>query len=193
VKAPAPVGTFTERGYTLKHYRKDDLPIEERVAILQDLTAHSVKSPTMRKLALRVTKKCPARDTECESKAIFDWVRGNIRYTGDVAPHKLGRDGPVEGVDLFQSAERTVEFGGGDCDDHSTLNCTLAILNGIPCRYVTTSPTSDKKKDDYSHIFPAHGVPKTAPRKWVAADTTLTHGNRYGVIAPHGKALQFVA
>jgi hypothetical protein len=188
---PDPVGKFTDEGYVLTEYRKKDLPIEERVAILQDMIHKSVQVPSMRKLSLQVTKKCKARDTACESRAIHDWIEKNIRYTGDIAPHKLGRHGPVEGVDLFQRADRTVEFEGGDCDDHVVANCTMAILNGIPCRVKVTSPNKGKK-DDYAHVYAMHGVPKNSPRRWVPSDTTLPGKNSYGIEAPHGKSLTFI-
>lgn len=102
-------------GMLLEHHRDPRMPIKKRVGIIQDLVWDSVRDPRMRKLALQITQKCRARDAECEARAIHDWTKRNIRYTGDVAPVKMGRNGPVEGVDLFQSAFRTVEFKGGDC------------------------------------------------------------------------------
>ena len=113
--------TVKSGGMTLVAHRKKKLPIKERVGILQDLTHKSVKDPQMRKLALHITRNCASRDEECEARAIYDWIKKNIRYTGDIGAHKLGRNGPVEGVDLFQTAARTVEFGGGDCLPAGTL------------------------------------------------------------------------
>lgn len=110
-----PKSVETNEGYKLTHHRMKEMPIEKRVAILQDLTSKSVKDPRMRKLALQMTRKCKERDVNCETKAIYSWIKRNIRYTGDIGPHALWAGGPVEGVDLFQSANRTVEFGGGDC------------------------------------------------------------------------------
>ena len=189
-RAALPAG---RSGMRLTHHRAKNLPIKARVRILQELTYRSVQDPEMRKLALKITKNCPARDDKCESKAIYDWMRAHIRYTGDIGPHRLGADGPVEGVDLFQTAARTVEFGGGDCDDHAILSCTLGLHNGLPCQYRVTSPTKSKKNDDYAHIYGMHGIPKTSnsPR-FVAVDTTLPNG-RYGLEAPYGKHLDFVA
>ena len=46
---------------TLTHHRSE-MPIEERVGLLQDLTAKSVRNPKMRKLALGITRGCPARE-----------------------------------------------------------------------------------------------------------------------------------
>lgn len=179
-------------GMTLTQYHaKDNIPIRERVAIIQDLIHESVKQPEMRKLALRITQVCPARDGVCESRAIYEWVRQNIRYTGDIAPHKHGRAGQYEPIDLFQRADRTVEFAGGDCDDHTILVSTLAILNGIQARARVTSRTS-KNEEDYTHIYPMLGIPKMRPAEWVAADTTLP-GRRFNVEAPHAKRLDFPA
>jgi transglutaminase-like putative cysteine protease len=194
---PSPVGRFTGDGYVLTTYRKKDLPIKERVAILQDLLHRDMKGPHLakiRKLAMDITRPCEARDTDCESRAIYDWMRRNVRYTGDVAPHRLGRDGPVEGVDLFQSPYRTLfDFQAGDCDDFAGADCGLAVSIGIPCRWAITSPTADKSKDDYTHILPEHGIPASKPSRYVAADSTLPGGDHYGTIAPHKKALRFVA
>lgn len=180
-----------EDGYKLTHHRSAELPIKDRVAILQDLTAKSVKDPRMRKIALEMTNKCKARDASCESKSIYNWIKKNIRYTGDIGPHALWAGGPVEGVDLFQAAHRTVEFKGGDCDDHAILACSSALLNGMHCKYRVTSPRKGKK-DDYTHIYAMIGQPKMRPSKYVAVDTTLP-GQRYGVEAPHAKKLDFVA
>lgn len=127
---------------TLTHHYDPKMPIERRVGILQDLVWKGVQNPQMRNLALAITgygerevevgkrkfrvrgKGCPPRDGLCETRAIYDWIKDNIRYTGDVAPVKMGAKGPVEGVDLFQGAWRTAEFGGGDCLPAGTLLLT---------------------------------------------------------------------
>jgi hypothetical protein len=177
-------------GMTLKHYRSRSMPIDERVGIIQDMVWKSVQDPRMRKIALEVTKGCPARDGECEARAIHDFVKTNVRYTGDVAPIKLGRHGPVEGVDLFQSAYRTLEFKGGDCDDHSVLNATLLALNGISPKLRVTAPR--RAGSTWQHIYAMAGLPKTSPSKWKALDTTLPSG-RFGDELRFGKGRDFIA
>lgn len=177
-------------GMTLRHYRNRELPIQERVGIIQDLVFESVHDPRMRKIALGITRNCPARDDKCEARAIHDWVKRNIRYTGDVGMVKFGRHGPVEGVDLFQSAYRTVEFGGGDCDDHSILNATLLALNGISPGLAVTAPK--RRGAQWAHIYATAKLPKGAPTKTVALDTTLPYGGM-GTEAPYGKRRDFVA
>jgi transglutaminase-like putative cysteine protease len=188
-KKSAPRETVESGGMVLKHHRSRKMPIKERVGILQDLTHKSVQDPEMRKLALQITRGCQARDGECEARAIYNWTKSNVRYSGDVGPHKLGRGGPVEGIDLFQTAARTVDFGAGDCDDASILNCTLALHNGLACKYRVTGPAG---REEFTHIYAMVGLPKNAPKKWIALDTTLPHG-KLGTEAPYGRRLDFVA
>lgn len=193
-------------GMTLTHHYDPEMPIEQRVGILQDLVWKGVTNPQMRQLALAITGHgtrdvtvgkrkfrvkgagCPARDGLCESEAVYNWTRNNIRYTGDIAPVKMP-SGEVEGIDFFQAAHRTVEFGGEDCDGHTVVTTTLLSLNGIPAKFRITAPT---KQSDWAHIYGMAGLPKTQPKKWVALDTTLP-GNMFGREAPNAKFMDFVA
>lgn len=197
----APLGlalteVHTSNGKTLRVWDDQKMGIRERIALLQKLTAESVKNPTVRKIGLAITghgqrrvqvgegkgaetltiigAACPARDDVCEAKAIFDWVAKpeNVRYTGDTGDHALWPGGPVEPVDEFQSALRTIEFKGGDCDDHSVVTAALAIKNGFPAKFRITSNTGES----WDHIYTMVGVPKLDPKRWIALDTTLGPG-----------------
>ncbi len=188
---PAPlVGSTESGGMRTEHRRSATMPLEERVASIQDLVYKGVQDPQMRKLALGITHHCPERDGMCEAKAVYDYVKGRIRYTGDIAEVKFGRNGPVEGIDLFQSPKRTNEFMGGDCDDHSGLAATLLALNGITPRLRVTAET---RNGEDSHIYAVAGLPKTAPTKWLALDSTLPGKNNFGVEMPRGRTTDFPA
>jgi hypothetical protein len=190
--AQAPVvGQTSADGMTMTHRRSANMPLEERVASIQDLIWKGVQDPRMRKLALQITKHCPERDGQCEAKAVYDYVKANVRYTGDVAPVKMGRNGPVEGVDLFQSGRRTLEFQGGDCDDHSTLGATLLAHNGItPLLRVTASTRNGEDE----HIYVGAMLPKNASNpKFVALDTTLPGTDKFGVELSRGRTTDFPA
>lgn len=179
-------------GMQLKHYYDGKMPIKDRVRLIQNLIEDSVKDPAMRELSLKITNSCPDRDGECETKMIYEWIRNNVRYTGDVAPIKM-KNGQVEGIDLFQSARRTVQFKGGDCDDQSILGATLLSLSGIPARLRITKPEG-AGPDDWAHIYVMAGLPKTNPKKWVSVDTTLPpYMAKFGKEVPFGKNLDFVA
>lgn len=122
---PAPVvGRTTSKGMTVEHRRSANMSIEQRVRTIQDMVWKSVQVPEMRKLALQLTRKCPERDELCETKAIYDAVRARVRYNGDVAPVKMGADGPVEAIDMYHRADRTWEFGAADCLPKGTLLLT---------------------------------------------------------------------
>jgi len=168
-----------------------NMPIEQRVASIQDLVHKSVQDPKMRKLALAITAKCPERDGLCEAKAIYQAVKGRVRYTGDIAPIKQGARGAVEGIDLYQSAWRTWEFKGGDCDDQSIVTATLLALNGIEPRLRVTA---ESKTADWGHVYAGALLPKNSGNtKFVAMDSTLPGNNRFGVEIPFGKMLEFPA
>lgn len=176
-------------GMKVQHRRSNGMPIEERVANIQDLVWKSTIDPEMRKLALALTHNCPERDGKCEAQAIYKAMKKRIRYTGDVAPLKIGgRNGPVEPIDFYQSAKRTWEFRGGDCDDHAILAATLLTLNGIQARLRVTA---EDKNGDWGHIYTIAGLPKLTPNKWFALDTTLPGDDRFGYEVPFAKNLDF--
>jgi hypothetical protein len=184
------VGVDQAGGMTLTHRRHAEMPIEMRVRSIQDLVWKSVRDPRMRKIALAVTRHCPERDGKCEAEAIYQAMKKRIRYTGDIAPVKMGAGGPIEGIDLFQSAYRTWEFGGGDCDDHATLASTLLALNGITPRLRVTASS---KRGDWEHILAGGMLPKNSPSKFYALDTTLPGNKRFGYEVPSAKKMDFPA
>lgn len=136
----------------------------------------SLKDPRMRQIGLAVTQGCPARNDMCELAAIFEFVKRNVRYTGDIT-----------NKDTFQSAWRTLQIGGGDCDDMAGLNSVLAMENGFTTKFRITSNTGAT----WDHIYCLAGVPKMSPRKWVALDTTLPGQNKFGVEPPRAKKEDF--
>jgi len=146
------------------------------LAFIRKELSQSLRDPRMRAIGLEVTSACPARDDLCELQAIFEFVKRNIRYTGDITDK-----------DTFQTAWRTMQMGGGDCDDMSVLNAVLAMENGFQTKFRITSNTGAS----WDHIFCLAGVPKTSPRKWIVLDTTLPGANKFGVHPPMAKYKDF--
>jgi hypothetical protein len=103
----------------------------------------SLRDPIMRQIGLLVTRGCPARNDLCELGAVFDFVAQNARYTGDITFK-----------DTFQSGLRTLQFGGGDCDDHSVLGAVLAMENGFQTKWRITSNTGRT----WDHIYMMAGI-----------------------------------
>lgn len=185
------IGRYTDGNMTTVLREQRNMPIEVRVASIQKQIEKSIQDPEMRKIALQVTRPCPERDGTCEARAIYDFVKSRvrIRYTGDIAPIKWS-DGSVEGVDLFQSARRTIEFGGGDCDDHNILVSTLLALNGITPRLRVVK---ERGADDWQHIFPGALLPKGTGSKFIALDTTLPGNDHFGREPSYAKYIDFDA
>ncbi len=179
-------------GQVLKGYRKSKMSIRERLELMQGLVAKDAKDPEMRKLALEVTSGCEARDDKCEAKAIYNYVKKNLRYTGDIGPHKLWAGGPVDSVDLYVTGKRALQNGGDDCDSHTITVSSLAILNGFTAKFKATSPYR-WGRENYTHVYPLIGFPKNDPREWIAADTTLPGGDHFGEEAPHAKSFEVIA
>lgn len=144
---------------------------------LVHLADGGLRDPLMRQIGLLATRQCPARDDVCELRSIFEFVTKNVRYTGDITFK-----------DTFQSALRTLQYGGGDCDDASILNAVLAMENGFQAKWRITSNTGAS----WDHIYCMAGVPKHAPKRWIALDTTLGPG-RFGVEPPQAKYQDFAA
>jgi transglutaminase-like putative cysteine protease len=190
--AQAPVvDGFSAGGMKTELRQSRSMSIQQRLATIQDLVHKSVQDPRMRKLALDITHKCPARDGTCEAQAVYDAVKQRVRYTGDIAPIKQGSQGEVDGIDLYQAAYRTWEFKGGDCDDHSILISTLLALNGIEPRLRVTA---ESVSADWGHIYPAAILPKGTSGKPVALDTTLPERiAKFGYEVPYAKNLDFPA
>lgn len=109
----------------------------------------------------------------CELRAIFDFVTHNIRYTGDIA-----------GKDTFQTALRTLDFRGGDCDDAAVLTAVLATENGFHTRWRVTS----NHGDTWDHIYTLAQFPRT--NRWIPLDTTLGAG-RFNRNPPQAKHVEF--
>jgi len=139
--------------------------LEDRVKVLRWLVwlpQGGLRDPLLRRIGLLTTQHCPPRNEACELNAIFEFVARNVRYTGDIAFK-----------DTFQSALRTLQFGGGDCDDHSILTATLAMENGYQAKFRITSNTGAT----WDHIYCMVGMAsKHKPTRWVALDTTLGAG-----------------
>lgn len=187
---PAPiVNTYSDGNMTTTLRSSRDMPIEQRIATIQEKIEKSIQDPEMHKIALQATRNCPERDGMCEAKAIYDFVKARVRYTGDIAPIKW-RTGEVDGVDVYRTARRTLEFGGGDCDDQSILVASLLTLNGITAKLRVTAET---KRGPESHIYPGALLPKFGRGKFVAVDTTLPGNQAFGIEAPYKRAVDFDA
>jgi hypothetical protein len=140
--------------------------INSRVKHIQKAIQKGRQDPNVRAFAVKsVSKKrggrfaLAERDYWGEVKSVFGDIRKNVRYVRD--GHKL---------DTFQAPGRTLEFGGGDCDDFTiTMGSALQSIGyPVKLRIVQT-----KGAPDFNHIFLLAGLPPRAPTKWVSLDASV--------------------
>lgn len=140
--------------------------IDSRVRHVINTIQKGRKDPRVRAFAVKaVSQKCgrgwcvPERDWWGEVRQVFEAIRQNVRYVRDI--HQ---------IDTFQSPKRTLEFGGGDCDDYSiTLGSALQSIGyPIKVRIVQTRDSSD-----YNHIFLLVGLPPRGPNTWYSLDASM--------------------
>lgn len=189
--AEAPViDEYTSNGKTMTLRASDNMTIQERIGSIQKMIEKSVMDPEIRSLAMKITADCPERDGKCEAKAIYKFIKKNVRYTGDIAPIHHSATGQTEGVDLYQSARRTLSMGAGDCDDQVTVFAALSSSIGLTTRLRVSS---EEPGGEPSHIYPVVMLPKFSPEYAVAADTTLPGSWNFGVEAPSGETTDYDA
>lgn len=143
--------------------------LADRIKYIKQQARKGKLDPNIYRLARGiVTKRCgdkwctPEKDYDAEVIAVFNWVRANVRYTHD-----------IEGVDTYQTPQRTVELHSADCDDSTSL---LAALLGSLGYRVKGRVVQTTDADDWNHIFALVEVSsRYGPPKWSALDATMHH------------------
>jgi transglutaminase-like putative cysteine protease len=82
-----------------------------------------------------------------------------VRYTRDVS-----------GIDTYQTPQRTLAWGIGDCDCLSILLAALLESVGYP---VKLRVMETKGAGTWSHILPLVGMPPTDPTRWMPLDASV--------------------
>lgn len=152
-------------GMTVAHH--DVKTIDERVAFIIQMIQKGRDSAEVRRFAVQaISKRCGNKwcvkegDGEAEVKALFAACQKYYRYCSD-----------TYGKDLFQHPERTLEFGGGDCDDATILICSALGSVGFAtkCRVIRTHNARE-----WNHIYALVGLPQKSPSKWVPLDLSVS-------------------
>jgi transglutaminase-like putative cysteine protease len=112
-----------------------------------------------RALANRITARVPSKDFAGELAAIFEWVRGNIRYALD-----------TNDIETIQSPAVTLALGYGDCDDFAVLLATLCECAGHACAFMALG---FYHPGEFNHVLVIASGAGEAP--WVSMDPTEAH------------------
>jgi transglutaminase-like putative cysteine protease len=127
--------------------------------IIGRLVREGAKDFYVRQKAIEVFRayRVPPKNRMGEARALFDFVKRNIRYTRDIFR-----------VELLHSARRMLELRAGDCDDMTILLGAMLLSTGHPVRLVLAGFRRNRPHV-YSHIYPEVNV----SGRWIAIDATM--------------------
>ncbi len=133
----------------------------ESARLIGRLIEEGAKDFCVRQKAIEIFRRCGVRpkDRWGEVRALFEWVRNNIRYTRDIF-----------GVETLHTAQRMLELRAGDCDDMTILLGAMLKSTGYPVR-LCLAGFERRFPHLYSHIYPEVRI----GRRWVAIDATVRH------------------
>lgn len=104
---------------------------------MKRLVRRSKTQLPVREQALAITANVPNKDYAGEARAIFYWVKSNIRYVQD-----------VNGVETLHWPEKILKQKAGDCDDQATLVAALLESIGHKTRFVAIG----RRKGQFEHV-----------------------------------------
>jgi transglutaminase-like putative cysteine protease len=127
--------------------------------LIADLIRNGAKDFYVRQKAIEIFRAAGIRpkDRFGEVRALFDYVRRNIRYTRDIFR-----------VELLHSARRMLELQAGDCDDMTILLGALLTSTGHPVRLILAG-FKPGRPHVYTHIYPEVHV----LGRWTPIDATV--------------------
>lgn len=145
---------------------------DDRVKYIDQMVKQYRYDPMIRKIAMDVlTRKCngrwcvPEKNWLAEVKALFIFIRQNVRYTRDPA-----------GMDTYTSPLRTLGwFKAGDCDCYMILGGCLLQSVGYPIKIRIVHTAGEPT---WNHIYLLAGIPTrqadgSRQLKWLPFDTSM--------------------
>jgi hypothetical protein len=141
-----------------------DAGVAQTIDQMRGLVDEALRDPSILRAAKDIVRGVPAFDDYSEARALYDWVRSNIRFTKD----------PVNKETLYPPAE-LLQIRSGDCDDISMLLGTLLMAVGYPARLMTVAANGD----DFSHVY----VEGQIDGQWIPMDPARSD-SQFGVAPP---------
>lgn len=110
--------------------------VARTVGHMRRLVREGRKHPAIRAAALSIIGALAPRDTEGEARALFEFVRDQIRYVRD-----------VHATETLAQAPITLAMHAGDCDDQVILLAALCESVGLPTRFVLSAHVTPGELD----------------------------------------------
>ena len=136
------------------------------------LGGEGAQNAQIRQLASKILidYQVPARDESAEAHALSDWIRSNIRFTGE------HNDAVQESL---QSPKVTLQMRTGDCDDFSILLSALLSAVGIRNRFQVVKARGQENNPaaPWAHVYVVATNKRTG--EVLMLDPTLDTGDGY--------------
>lgn len=141
------------------------------VELIANLVREGAKDFCVRQTAIEILLRNGIRgkDYPGEIRALFEWVKRNVRYTRDI--HR---------VELLHTARRMLELRAGDCDDMTILLCAMLKSIGHPVRLALVG-FNPKKKQLFTHIY----LEVFCRGRWIPLDPTVRRPMGWAPPADH--------
>ncbi len=150
-------------GYEVSTIRDGDDGTLDTVNRLIPLIREGSNHPGIREASERAIRMAgvPPKDYAGELRAIYNYVKSNVRYTLD-----------NRGKERIQHPAYTLFVSGmGDCDDMNALVPAMAGSVGHGGALRTIKADRDRP-DEYSHVFALLGYRDARGIHWIPADVT---------------------
>jgi transglutaminase-like putative cysteine protease len=129
----------------------------ETIEFIRQLVDQGVKDPVVNRTAIAIVQaaRVASFDFAGEIRAIYNWIRQNIRFVRDIA-----------GKETLRTAREILQVRAGDCDDiNAILLPSLIGSIGGQVRLVTIS-SHPAAPDQFSHIY----AEALVDGRWIALD-----------------------
>lgn len=143
---------------------RDVSSLDDRMRFIVQLIREGRIDPVIREWSAKVlSRRCGddwcvrEKDRANEIKAIFDALRRQVRYTGDVWSN-----------DTYSAARHTLKLGIADCDDYVITGCSALESVGIRTRAVVIETTDGVGDWDHIYLHADDGA-----GSWVAFDASV--------------------
>ncbi len=134
----------------------------QTIAAMRQFIYTGIRDVDVNRAAIAIVQSVPAHRPEQEAKAIYQWVRSNIRFTPDISS-----------AETLRTAAEILKVRAGDCDCiNGVLLPTLFSSVGLDTRLVTVA-ADDSRPDTFSHIYPEVNV----NGQWTPADAAAEHAS----------------
>jgi predicted transglutaminase-like cysteine proteinase len=140
---------------------------EETIKKMHELVRKAKTDYEFINLIRDMVKGCPAKDSMCEMRTVYNSFKKTIRYILDPAQ-----------LELISSVWETMKNRAGDCDDFAILLSASAGAIGLPYRFVTIRSDPTRPNED-SHIW----TQVLIKNSWIDLDPTVKEFS-FGQSAP---------